>query len=119
MAISGVSEEMERLEIADEDTQGLWNSPSRKRDNSPSRHGKESSDSPEQMRSRNGETLFDREEAREAALRQELQTVRNINQAIEGVLESLTRARGNMEVRYALRDCACRALAMNDRLTPT
>lgn len=42
---------------------------------------------------------IDHEEAREAALRKELQTVQNVNRAIEGVIESLERAKGNMEVR--------------------
>lgn len=41
---------------------------------------------------------YHQEEAREAALRKELQTVQNVNQAIEGVIESLERAKGNMEV---------------------
>ena len=42
--------------------------------------------------------MFDRQEAREAALRNELQTVRNINQVIESLLSSLDRAKGNMDV---------------------
>lgn len=38
------------------------------------------------------------DEAREAALRYELMGIRGINQAIEGVVDSLERAKGNMEV---------------------
>lgn len=43
---------------------------------------------------------FDAEEAREAALRRELEGVRNINEVIEGVIGTLERARGNMSVRH-------------------
>lgn len=43
---------------------------------------------------------LDREEAREAALRRELAGIRNINEVIEGVVESLERAKGNMEVSW-------------------
>jgi len=38
-------------------------------------------------------------EAREAALRRELEGVRNINEVIEGVIGTLERAKGNMGVR--------------------
>lgn len=41
---------------------------------------------------------FDAEEVREAALRRELEGVRNINEVIEGVIGTLERARGNMGV---------------------
>lgn len=44
------------------------------------------------------DSTVDREEAREAALRQELAGIRSINEVIEGVVESLERAKGNMEV---------------------
>ena len=39
------------------------------------------------------------QEAREAALRRELEGVRNINEVIEGVIGTLERAKGNMGVR--------------------
>ena len=42
---------------------------------------------------------FDAEEAREAALRRELEGVRKINEAVEGVIATLERARDNMGVR--------------------
>lgn len=42
---------------------------------------------------------FDAEEVREAALRRELEGVRNINEVIEGVIGTLERAKGNMGVR--------------------
>jgi hypothetical protein len=48
---------------------------------------------PQQQSSR-----FDTDEAREAALRKELDGVRKINEVIEGVLGTLERAKGNMGV---------------------
>ena len=47
----------------------------------------------------NQNARFDAEEAREAALRRELEGVRKINEAVEGVIGTLERARGNMGVR--------------------
>ncbi|KAK0707483.1 DASH complex subunit Duo1-domain-containing protein [Lasiosphaeris hirsuta] len=44
----------------------------------------------------NQSTRFDAEEVREAALRRELEGVRNINEVIEGVIGTLERAKGNM-----------------------
>ncbi|KAJ8124805.1 hypothetical protein O1611_g8835 [Lasiodiplodia mahajangana] len=41
----------------------------------------------------------DPEDAREAALQRELEGVRNINELIEGVVGTLERAKGNMQVR--------------------
>lgn len=46
-----------------------------------------------------GKQPFDAEEIREAALRRELEGVRNINEVIEGVIGTLERAKGNMGVR--------------------
>jgi hypothetical protein len=42
---------------------------------------------------------FDAEEVRDVALRKELEGVRAINETIEGVLGTLERAKGNMDVR--------------------
>ncbi|KAK0709575.1 DASH complex subunit Duo1-domain-containing protein [Lasiosphaeria miniovina] len=44
----------------------------------------------------NQNSRFDAEEARETALRRELEGVRNINEVIEGVIATLERAKGNM-----------------------
>ncbi|RHZ67520.1 uncharacterized protein CDV56_108583 [Aspergillus thermomutatus] len=100
MAVRSTAEEMDRLQLSDDDSDDLWNSPSKRRSNKPTHHHKvpeERSTTPETRPSHDGETLFDRQEAREAALRHELQTVRNINQVIEGLLGSLDRAKGNMD----------------------
>ncbi len=51
----------------------------------------------------NQSARFDDEDAREAALRRELEGVRNINEVIEGVLATLERAGGNMNVSWGCR----------------
>jgi hypothetical protein len=47
-----------------------------------------------------GESSYDAEEIREAQLRQELENIRKINTVIEGVVESLEKAKTNMEVSH-------------------
>lgn len=96
MATPSATEEMDRLQLSDEDTEELWNSPSQRRTRPVSQKTPASAD---RLQNQDTKSSLDQEEARELALRNELQTVRNVNQAIEGVLESLERARGNMEVR--------------------
>lgn len=94
------AEEMDRLQLSDEDTEDLWDSPSKR--GTHKKFNPRSSDeipAPEPRQPRDGgETLFDRQEAREAALHNELQTVRKINEVIEGLLGSIDRAKGNMDV---------------------
>ncbi|CAI6340105.1 unnamed protein product [Periconia digitata] len=46
---------------------------------------------------RTKESHYTTEEAREAALRRELESVRNVNKVIEGVVESLEKAKNNMD----------------------
>jgi hypothetical protein len=41
---------------------------------------------------------FSTDEAREAALKQELENIRDINKVVEGVVDSLEKAKANMEV---------------------
>ncbi|EEA27142.1 hypothetical protein TMatcc_004584 [Talaromyces marneffei ATCC 18224] len=94
MATPSATEEMERLQLSDEDTEELWNSPSQRRTKPPTQRTPASAD---RLQNQDTKPSLDQEEARELALRNELQTVRNVNQAIEGVLESLERAKGNME----------------------
>ncbi|RAK76315.1 uncharacterized protein BO72DRAFT_146848 [Aspergillus fijiensis CBS 313.89] len=94
------------LQLSDDESDDLWSSPSKRGNN---RHAskvvKEESLSPEPTKippHDDGETMFDRQEAREAALRSELESVRKINQVIEGLLGSLDRAKGNMDVSVVL-----------------
>jgi hypothetical protein len=51
----------------------------------------------------NQNSKYDTTEARDAALRRELEGVRNINELIEGVIGTLERAKGNMNVSRYLR----------------
>jgi hypothetical protein len=55
-------------------------------------------DAAQQNKTRSGESPYDAEETREAQLRQELDNIRKINTVIEGVVESLEKAKTNMEV---------------------
>ncbi len=51
---------------------------------------------------RDTQSRYDHDEAREAALRMELDSVRKTNQVIEGILESLAHAKDSMEVSKPL-----------------
>lgn len=100
MDLGSTADQMEKLELSDEDTEELWNSPS-KRGNKPlnkktTTH--ESRTAPELKSSRDSEPVYAHEENREAALQNELQSVRKINEVIEGLLNSLDTAKGNMGV---------------------
>lgn len=121
MATLSAAEQMERLQLSDEDTEDLWNSPSSKKHKKTQsrKSAQESSSKPEPSHAR-GDSIYEREEAREAALREELQNVRNINEVIEGVLESLDRAKGNMEVCPAAwyRGMFSRSYSHTTRLSP-
>ena len=67
---------------------------------SPSRASK-SKQKPKQMDAapqRKEESKYDAEQAREASLRRELESVRSINGVIEGVVNGLECAKGNMDV---------------------
>ncbi|KAJ6105716.1 hypothetical protein N7512_009233 [Penicillium capsulatum] len=99
MAVRSTAEEMERLQLSDDDTEDLWNSPSKRgaRQTANPRASSETPGPQPRTAQDGGETLFDRQEAREAALHNELHAVRNINEVIEGLLGSLDRANGNME----------------------
>lgn len=83
-----------KLDVSDSDNEDLFASPSR-----PSRTAQKSEN-------RNGpamrESKYDTEQAREEALRKELENVRSINEVIEGVVSSLETAKGNMDVSYIL-----------------
>jgi hypothetical protein len=100
MAFRSTAEEMERLQLSDDDTEDLWNSPSKKaaQKNFKSKLSEEKITPEPRATHDSDDPLFDHQEAREAALRTELEGVRNINEVIEGLLGSLDSAKGNMEV---------------------
>ncbi|PLB33685.1 DASH complex subunit Duo1-domain-containing protein [Aspergillus candidus] len=98
MAFRSTAEEMERLQLSDEDTEDLWDSPSKRGTKKQNRTPPvEESTTPPPKTSHDSGTLFDRQEAREAALQNELRSVRHINEVIEGLLGSLDCAKGNMD----------------------
>ncbi|KAJ5989122.1 hypothetical protein N7481_004332 [Penicillium waksmanii] len=99
MAVRSTAEEMERLQLSDEDTEDLWDSPSKRQTRQTfKQRSSEEHIAPEPRPIQdNSDNAFDREEAREAALHHELQSVRNINEVLEGLLGSIDRAKGNME----------------------
>lgn len=87
-----------KLDISESDGEDLFASPtktSRKSQKAPAKTIEK--DAPAQ--SRNGESKYDAEAAREASLKRELEGVRSINEVIEGVVSSLETAKGNMDVR--------------------
>ncbi|KAL4991307.1 DASH complex subunit Duo1-domain-containing protein [Aspergillus falconensis] len=91
-------DEMDRLQLSDTDSDELWDSPSKRGKKKLNQVPiKQESSPPPADTDRDEQTLFDRQEAREAALNNELRIVRNVNQVIEGLLGSLDKAKGNME----------------------
>jgi hypothetical protein len=74
------------------DNEDLFASPSRA--SKPNQKSKQTEPAPQ----RNGESKYDTEQAREASLQRELESVRSINDVIEGVVNSLECAKGNMDV---------------------
>lgn len=87
--------DFEKLDLSDEDTEDLFGS-SAKDPKTPTKNPEAASTQ------RNGESKYDAEQARNAALQKELEGVRNINEVIEGVISSLETAKGNMDVSELL-----------------
>jgi len=83
-----------KLDLSDSDTEDLFASPSR------ASKPPQKSKPPESAR--NAESKYDTEQARETALQKELESVRSLNEVIEGVVSSLECAKGNMDVSIAL-----------------
>lgn len=88
-----------KLDLSDSDPEDLFASPSKvskPRQKSVSKPAESNNASTQ----RSGESKYDAEQAREAALRRELESVRSINEVIEGVVTSLECAQGNMDVGW-------------------
>ncbi|CAF9919764.1 MAG: hypothetical protein HETSPECPRED_004111 [Heterodermia speciosa] len=116
MASNGVSSQMNDLHLSDSDTEDLFASPSRLDQKKAHRSKTSLSETLEPPPSSSrpnatpGQSKYDTEEAREAALRKELAGVRNINQVVEGVIESLEKAKGNMDSLSGTVSNACTLL---------
>lgn len=99
MASSGATPKVEDLDLSDDDTEALFASPSRPETKPRPKSTKpDVKEVPVQQSRRSEDAENGSEAAREAALRKELAGIRNINQVIEGVVDSLEHARGNMDV---------------------
>ena len=92
-----------KLDLSDEDTDDLWASPSRVNAKTAAKSNSKTLDGPNVSASIPGELRYDAEQAREEALKRELEGVRSINEVIEGVISSLERAKGNMDVSVTLK----------------
>ena len=100
MASNGISSQMDNLDLSD--TEDLFASPSEKqKTRKPKSSTSDLPNTPSSSLRKNAtpsQSKYDNEEAREAALRKELAGIRNINHVVEGVVESLEKATGNMDV---------------------
>ncbi|KAL8673887.1 MAG: hypothetical protein Q9168_001707 [Polycauliona sp. 1 TL-2023] len=98
MPSSGATPKVEHLDLSDDDTEALFASPSRpKTKPRPKSTRTDNKEVTGQQSRRSEDAETDSEEVREAALRKELAGIKNINQVIEGVVDSLERAGGNMD----------------------
>lgn len=92
---------MDDLNLSDSDSDALFDTPAaRKQKQKKMDQNINSSEGPAPGKTRQKESHYTTEEAREAALRKELESVRNVNKVIEDVVESLQKARNNMDVCF-------------------
>ena len=82
----------------DDIDEDLWKSPSKKDNSSNASKGGQTGSSATGTQVHTGKTKYDDGENKEAALRNELQSVRKVNEAIEGVIDSLNKAQSSMKV---------------------
>jgi len=96
------------FDIDDTDPHNLFTSPDKKHAKKPSSGANGAPIEPlEDIRGRakDRESRQTEEEGREAALRQELENIRKINEVLEGVHSSLEKAKNNMEVMLLYQQC--------------
>lgn len=99
MASSDATPKVEHLDLSDDDTEALFASPSRPQTKpQPQSTKTEAKEVTAQQPRKSNDADTGSQEAWEAALKKELAGIRNINQVIEGVVDSLERARGDMDV---------------------
>jgi hypothetical protein len=92
---------LDPLSLSDSDSDVLFDTPAARKNKSKSQNGRGDAAESAAGKARGKESHYTTEEAREAALRKELESVRNVNKVIEGVVDSLQKARNNMDVRLA------------------
>lgn len=91
--------DLEGLNLSDSDDE-LFDSPVHIKKGKLHIGSDEKGEDAESNKTRPTESRYVAEETREAQLRQELDNIRKINTVIEGVVESLEKAKTNMEVRF-------------------
>ncbi|KAI4257419.1 MAG: hypothetical protein LQ352_001655 [Teloschistes flavicans] len=100
MAQNDTVHDVEELDLSESDTDALFASPSSRL--KPKGLSKSIKSNPQeavgQQKRYPKDGEFNDEEAREAALHKELAGIRTINKTIEGAIDGLERARGNMDV---------------------
>ncbi|KAI4959222.1 hypothetical protein J4E86_002944 [Alternaria arbusti] len=79
------------LDLSDSDTDALFDTPAARKTKKQTKDADNDA-----AKTRSKESHYTTEEAREAALRRELESIRNVNKVIEGVVESLQKAKDNM-----------------------
>jgi len=97
--------DLDDFDIDDSDPHNLFVSPDARSKSKPTTEANGIPVEPfEVNRGRMQESRLSAEESREAALRQELDNVRKMNEVLEGVYSSLEKAKNNMEVMGLLSD---------------
>lgn len=91
---------MDDLSVSDSDSDALFDTPAARKNKKKAQDGNADASG----KTRTKESHYTTEEAREAALRKELESVRNVNRVIEGVVESLEKAKSNMGVCWRYSD---------------
>lgn len=105
------------LHLSDSDTDGdaLFDTPAARKTNK-TKDVESDAEGATGSRPRAKESHYTAEEAREEALRRELESIRNVNKVIEGVIESLQKAKDNMAVRNKFgRDTMLQLTCFQDR----
>lgn len=90
---------MDDLNLSDSDSDALFDTPAARKNKKKAQDaGTDAGGGAAGAKTRPKESHYTAEENREAALRRELESIRNVNKVIEGVVESLQKAKDNMEV---------------------
>jgi hypothetical protein len=102
------------LDLSDSDEDALFDTPAAHKTKKKTKDvDSDAGDGAADGKTRSKESHYTTEEAREAALRRELESIRNVNKVIEGVVASLQKAKDNMAVRDTIRTAAVFRLTMN------
>lgn len=102
------------LDLSDSDDDALFDTPAARKTKQKTKDAdNDAGEGAAGGKTRSKESHYTTEEAREAALRRELESIRNVNKVIEGVVESLQKAKDNMAVRDKFRTAAVFRLTMN------